>query len=182
MKLRDTDMAGLRLIELESHSDERGSFTRVFCEDVLREAGVPMSAVQVSVSENRLRGTLRGLHFQAAPHAEVKVVRCSRGAIFDVVVDLRPGSDTFQQWRGFELHAGDGQMLLVPQGCAHGFQTLADDTEVTYFISTRYVPAATRGVRWNDPAFDIQWPLAEAPILSPRDAACPDFEPDEGTR
>ena len=122
------------------------------------------------------RGTVRGLHYQAAPHAEAKLVRCTRGRIYDVIVDLRPDSPTFKRWTAVELGADDRRMLYVPEGCAHGFQTLADATEVFYQISAAYDPASQRGVRWDDPAFAIVWPDAPARIVSARDRAFPDFE------
>jgi dTDP-4-dehydrorhamnose 3,5-epimerase len=130
--------------------------------------------VQSSVSFNSRRGTLRGLHYQAAPHGEAKLVRCTRGALFDVAVDLRDGSPTRGKWYGVELSAMNGRTLYIPAGCGHGFQTLADDTEVLYHMSTEYRADAARGIRWDDPTLDIAWPIAE-PILSERDRALPAF-------
>jgi dTDP-4-dehydrorhamnose 3,5-epimerase len=130
---------------------------------------------QCSASFNRRRGTLRGMHWQAAPHEEAKLVRCVRGAMFDVALDLRPGSATFKQWVSAELTPENGRALYVPEGCAHGFQTLADDTEVLYQISCPWQPDCARGARWDDPAFGIAWPLTTQAQMSPRDAAYPDW-------
>jgi dTDP-4-dehydrorhamnose 3,5-epimerase len=133
--------------------------------------------VQSSVSFNARAGTLRGMHYQEAPHAEDKLVRCTRGAIYDVIVDLRPGSPAYCRWFGIELTPDDGRELLIPKGCAHGFQTLADATEVHYQMSYPFVQGAGRGVRWDDPAFGIEWPPAERRVISERDASYPDFQP-----
>jgi dTDP-4-dehydrorhamnose 3,5-epimerase len=133
--------------------------------------------VQSSVSFNSRPGTLRGMHFQEAPHAEDKLVRCTRGAIYDVIVDLRPASPAYCRWFGIELTPDNGRELLIPKGCAHGFQTLLGDTEVHYQMSYPYVPGAGRGVRWDDPAFGIEWPSAGSRVMSERDASYPDFRP-----
>ncbi|HEX6040824.1 dTDP-4-dehydrorhamnose 3,5-epimerase [Longimicrobium sp.] len=172
-----TLLDGAWVVEPEPVEDERGFFARTWCADEFRARGLDPALAQCSVSFNRRRGTLRGMHFQAAPHAEAKLVRCTRGALWDVVVDLRPGSPTFTRWFGVELTADNHRALYVPQGFAHGFQTLADDTEVFYQISVPYAPGAGRGVRWDDPAFGIRWPHADARILSDRDRAYPDFDP-----
>ena len=164
---------------LEPIGDERGWFARTFDAEVFAAHGLDPSVVQCNVSYNARAGTLRGMHFQRDPHGEDKLVRCQRGALFDVIVDLRPGSVTRGEWFGVELTPDNHRSLFIPKGFAHGFQTLADDTEVHYQMSTPYVPGAGDGVRWDDPAFGIDWP--DAPpggrIISDRDAAYPDFAP-----
>lgn len=162
------------IVELEEHVDERGSFARTWCRDEMAEAGLAAELAQCSVSKNRRAGTLRGLHYQRAPHEEAKLVRCTRGRIFDVAVDLRTGSATRGRWVGVELDPENGRALYVPEGCAHGFQTLEDDSEIFYQMSAFYEPAAGSGVRWNDPAFGIRWPLPVS-AMAPRDEAWPDF-------
>jgi dTDP-4-dehydrorhamnose 3,5-epimerase len=161
-------------IELEKQEDERGFFARSWCEQDFQERGLNPRLVQCNVSFNRMKGTLRGMHYQAAPYEEAKLVRCTRGAIYDVIVDLRPSSQTFKQWVGIELTAENHRMLYVPEGFAHGFQTLCDETEVFYQMSEFYHPECARGVRWNDPAFNIIWPVEEK-IISARDTSYPDF-------
>jgi dTDP-4-dehydrorhamnose 3,5-epimerase len=163
------------VIELEPFEDERGSFARIWCRDELADHGLTAELAQCSISRNARAGTLRGLHFQRAPHEEAKLVRCTRGSIFDVIVDLRAGSPTRSRWFGLELEAERGNALYVPEGFAHGFQTLVDDAEVLYMISHPYVPEASAGVRWDDPAFAIDWPEAAARTLSERDRSWPDF-------
>jgi dTDP-4-dehydrorhamnose 3,5-epimerase len=159
MLFHATDLADARLVETIPHRDERGSFARVFCAHEFSQAGLPTDFVQHSVSRNRLKGTLRGMHFQTAPHEEAKLVRCARGAILDVIIDLRPRSPTYRHWQGFELTEDNGRELYIPKGFAHGFQTLTDDAEIHYLISAYYEPGAGSGVRWDDPAFGIKWPL-----------------------
>jgi dTDP-4-dehydrorhamnose 3,5-epimerase len=171
------ELKGAYLIEPERIEDERGSFARTWCSREFAAAGLPAGLEQCSLSANKRRGTLRGLHLQADPHGEHKLVRCSRGAIFDVIVDLRIGSPTFRRWVAFELTADNAKALLIPPGMAHGFQTLADETDVFYQMAESFVPGAARGVRWNDPAFAIAWPAAERRIMSDRDAGYPDFDP-----
>jgi dTDP-4-dehydrorhamnose 3,5-epimerase len=170
----EASLPGAWLIEIEPMADERGHFARSFCRDAFREQGIDTDFIQSSVSFNTRNGTLRGLHFQSAPAAEGKLVRCTRGAIFDVVLDLRPHSPTYLRWQAFELTAVNTAAVFIPPGLAHGFQTLSDETEVFYQMTTRYAPALATGVRWNDPAFGITWPIVN-PILSPRDASYPDF-------
>jgi dTDP-4-dehydrorhamnose 3,5-epimerase len=174
---RETAVAGVWIVEPEPRVDERGFFARTWCAEEFRAHGLNGELAQVSVSYNHRRGTLRGLHYQAAPHAEAKLVRCTRGAIWDVAVDLRPESPTFLRHAAVVLDADNRLALYVPEGCAHGFQTLADASEVLYQMSTAYVPPAARGVRWDDPAFAIPWPPAER-IIAARDRAYPDFRPD----
>jgi dTDP-4-dehydrorhamnose 3,5-epimerase len=169
---------GAYLIELEPYEDDRGLFARVWCRDELAEHGLNPELAQASISRNTRVGTLRGMHFQRPPHEEAKLVRCTRGAIFDVVLDLRPGSTTRCQWFGVELDSTRGSALYVPEGCAHGFQTLIDDTEVLYLISHPYEPEAAAGVRWDDRAFGIEWPDTRQRTISERDLSWPDFEVD----
>ncbi len=175
MIFKPTGLEGAFVIELERIEDERGHFARTWCAEEFRARGLNPRVVQCSVSFNRRRATLRGLHYQAEPYAEAKLVRVTRGRIYDVVVDLRPDSPSFKRWFALELGADDQKMLYSPEGFAHGFQTLADDTEVLYQISESYRPEAARGVRWNDPALSIEWPLAELVVISKRDSAYPDF-------
>jgi dTDP-4-dehydrorhamnose 3,5-epimerase len=173
MLFRPLDVAGLYLIEPERLKDERGYFARIFSNDAFIERGLCADYPQWSVSYNRERGTLRGLHFQAAPHGEIKLVSCSRGAVFDVAVDLRVKSQTYGKWIGVELSADNGAALYIPEGFAHGFQTLADDTEVLYHISQHYRPETSRGVRWDDPDLAVAWPPADRRVISERDHALP---------
>jgi dTDP-4-dehydrorhamnose 3,5-epimerase len=165
-------LAGAFRIEPQLIADERGSFARRFCAEVFRAHGLESDLVQRSVSFNGRAGTLRGMHFQAPPYLEAKLVRCTRGAVFDVMVDLRDGSDTYGRWHGEELSADNRVMLYIPRGFAHGFQTLVDDTEVDYEITPAYVPGADRGFRFDDPSLGINWPIAAA-IMSDRDKALP---------
>jgi dTDP-4-dehydrorhamnose 3,5-epimerase len=165
---------GAYVIDVERHSDERGWLARTFCEREFAEHGLPMRIVQSSTIHSGRRSTLRGLHYQEAPHREIKLVRCTRGSIFLVMVDLRPGSSTRNDWLGVELTASNERLAYVPEGFAQGYQTLEDDTEVLYQMSHHYVPEAARGVRWDDPAFEIDWPAADERIISDRDQAWPD--------
>jgi dTDP-4-dehydrorhamnose 3,5-epimerase len=164
----ETELSGAYIVDPERAADERGYFARTFCADEFAAHGLETRFVQCSISFNPQKGTLRGLHYQAPPHQEVKVVRCTRGAIFDVAVDIRPDSSTFGRWTAAELTAGNGRALYIPQGFAHGFQTLSDDAEVYYEISARYVPESVRGVRWDDPELAITWPIPN-PVLGERD-------------
>ena len=172
MKFVDTSLRDARLIELEPVWDTRGFIARTFCVEEFAAAGLETTFAQHSTSYSARRGTLRGMHFQIAPHEEVKLVRCTRGGVFDVIVDLRPGSPTYRQWTGYELTATNGRQLYIPKGFAHGFQTLDDDSEVAYLISTAYVPGALCGYRYDDPAFAIDWPLQVA-VIADRDLAWP---------
>jgi dTDP-4-dehydrorhamnose 3,5-epimerase len=169
-----TRLADAYVIDLERHTDERGFLARTFCEREFAEHGLQMRIVQSSTIHSPRRNTLRGLHYQEAPHSEIKLVRCTRGSIFLVMVDLRGGSPTRNEWLGVELSAGTERMTYVPKGFAQGYQTLEDETEVLYQMSHHYVPEAARGVRWNDPAFGIEWPAAEQRLISERDQAWPD--------
>lgn len=176
MRFAPTAIPGVLQIELEPQADERGSFARTYCESTFRAHGLEPVGIQCNISVNAKRGTLRGLHYQAPPAEEAKLVRCVRGRLFDVAVDLRPDSPTFRSWLGLELDAERGEALYIPRGCAHGFLTLADETAVYYHMGTEYTPDLARGVRWNDPAFAIAWPFAPLHV-SGRDAAFPDFAP-----
>lgn len=174
MRFTPLALAGAYLVDVEPVGDERGFFARTWCAREFAEHGLSVELSQCSVSYNARRGTLRGLHWQAEPHAEVKLVRCVQGAVYDVLVDLRSGSPTFRQWVAIELRAELRNAVYIPAGLAHGFQSLADHSELLYQISTGYRAGAAHGARWNDPAFAIVWPIAD-PIVSPRDAAHPDF-------
>ena len=175
MKITPLKINGAALIEAEPIGDERGFFARTFCRTEFAAAGLDLDVVQSNVSHNVIKGTLRGLHFQGAPKPDPKLVSCIQGTIFDVVVDIREGSDTFCQWEGFELSAENGKALFVPPGCAHGFITLTGDVRVHYQMGETYVADLARGVRWNDPAFGIDWPMAPQ-VMSERDAAYADFK------
>jgi dTDP-4-dehydrorhamnose 3,5-epimerase len=172
MKLRETPLAGAYLIEAEPRQDSRGYFARTFCQKELGAAGLFERIAQCNVSHNVRRGTLRGLHFQTEPHAEEKIVSCTRGAIFDVIVDLRPGSPTLGKHFAQELTPDGHLALYVPKGFAHGFQTLVAESTVSYLMSNFYVPNSAAGIRWDDPDLNIRWPLAE-PVLSDEDAGLP---------
>jgi dTDP-4-dehydrorhamnose 3,5-epimerase len=175
MKFKQLGLAGAYTIEMERLGDDRGFFARSFCADEFAAHGLPASMPQSSVSFNSRRGTLRGLHFQAEPHAEDKLVRCTAGALFDVIVDLRPGSPTGRRWIGVELSAQNRFALFVPKGFAHGFLTLEDATEVLYMMSVPYAPEFARGVRWNDASLAIDWPF-EPQHITERDAAYPPLD------
>ncbi len=175
MKFQETPLAGAYTIEMDRLEDERGFFARSFCAEEFAAHGLRPAMPQSSVSFNARSGTLRGLHYQAEPHAEDKLVRCTAGAIYDVIVDLRPHSPTTRHWFAVELSAANHRSLFVPKGLAHGFMTLREETEVLYMISVPYVAGLERGVRWNDPAIGISWPAAPS-VVSARDAAYPLLE------
>jgi len=164
MVFTKTSIPGAHLIEPEPRGDDRGRFIRAWCVREFEAHDLPFAPLQANMGFSRLKGTLRGMHFQAAPAAEAKLVRCTRGAMFDVALDLRPESPTYLQWCAAELTPENGRMLYVPEGCAHGYQTLVDDTEMFYMTSAFYTPAAAGGVRFDDPAFAIEWPLPVAAI------------------
>ena len=175
MIFHETKLSGVFEIRLEPKADERGFFLRTWCQKELEAQGLSGRLVQCSLSFNKRKGTLRGLHYQATPHPEIKVVRCSRGEIYDVILDLRPQSPTFRDWTAIVLTAENRKMIYVPAGCAHGFLTLKDETEVSYQISEFYHAESACGVRWDDPAFQIHWP-AKVEVISERDRTYPDFE------
>jgi len=174
MRLLETDLKGVHIIELDQREDERGFFARTFCKNVFEKHGLHSEVAQCNLSHNARRGTLRGMHYQAEPFAEAKLVQCVRGSLYDVIIDLRRDSETYCQWIGVELSAANGRMLYVPEGFAHGFQTLEDDTAVYYQMFQFYAPHFARGVRWDDPAFGIKWPI-KSPIISDKDRHLPDY-------
>ena len=175
MIFKETKLQGAFIVEPDKFEDERGFFAHSWSEREFAGRGLDSRVVECSISFNRKRGTLRGMHYQAAPHGQVKLVRCTMGAIYDVIIDLRTGSPTFKQWVGVELTAENRRMLYIPTDFAHGFQALEDNTEVFYQMSAAYAPESVRGVRWNDPAFDIDWPGAPEIIINERDRTYPDF-------
>jgi dTDP-4-dehydrorhamnose 3,5-epimerase len=173
---RELELPGAFAIDLEPRRDERGFFARAFCGNEFAQHGLETAVVQANLSQNVARGTLRGMHYQRAPYAEVKVVRCVSGAIYDVIIDIRPESPTYRKWLGVELTRDNRRALYVPEGFAHGYQALEDDSEVLYLVSQFYTPSHEAAIRWNDPQFSVRWPLPD-PILSPKDALHPDFTP-----
>lgn len=175
MLIETTSLAGVLLTSVQKIADERGFFARTYCQQEFKDAGVALHLVQTNVSGNKHKGTLRGLHFQDQPRPDKKLVTCTRGAIFDVAVDLRADSATYLQWFGVELTADNRKGLYVPPGCAHGFITLADDTEVSYLMGETYVAELARGARWDDPAFAIDWPISPV-TMNERDSTYPDWQ------
>lgn len=175
MIFTETKLKGAFLIEPERLKDERGFFARIWCQKEFADQGLDPGLVQCSISFNDRRGTLRGLHYQAEPYSEAKVVRCTMGAIYDVILDLCPDSPTFKQWWATELTAANRRMLYLPKGFAHGFQTLEDETEVSYQMSEFYHPEHRRGIRWNDPEFGFVWPQTDERIMSAQDRSYSDF-------
>lgn len=174
MRFVPTDIDGVVVVELEPHRDERGFFARTHCPDAFAAAGHRFTPVQTSLSRNIAARTLRGMHYQAAPHGEAKLIRVTRGRIFDVALDLRPGSATRLRWTATQLSADNGRALLIPEGVAHGFLTLEPDSDVLYQIDRMFEPGHGCGVRWNDPAFAIEWPAAPD-VISGTDIGYPDF-------
>ena len=176
MLFQTTEISGLIAVRLERFVDTRGSFARLFCEDEFASQKLPSKFVQQSLSVTKLTGTLRGMHFQRPPHAECKYVRCVRGSIYDVVADMRPASPSFLHWQAFCLTADDDLSLLIPKGCAHGFQTLTDDCEVLYEMDTPYHPKSANGFRYDDPTFRIAW-AREVTVIADKDLTWPPFLP-----
>lgn len=176
MIFQETKLRGVFEILLEPNSDERGFFARCWCRNEAEKAGLSNRLVQCSISFNKQKGTLRGMHYQSEPYPETKIVRCTRGAIYDVAIDLRPQSSTFKEWISVVLTAKNRKMLYVPEGCAHGFLTLEDESEVMYQMSEFYHPECARGVCWKDPAFNISWP-GPVEVIAERDSTYPNFEP-----
>jgi len=174
MEFHSTTLCDARLIQLEPACDSRGFFARSFCAEEFSAHGLETSYPQHSISFSARRGTLRGMHYQCDPHSETKLVRCTRGAILDIIIDLRPKSPTYRRWQEFELSGTNRRQLYIPRGFAHGFQTLSDDVEVSYLISTPYQPGSAVGIRYNDPTFGISWPLPVTEI-SEKDLQWPDF-------
>lgn len=175
MTFEETEVAGVWVVSLELHPDERGFFARTWCAKEFGDRGLNADLVQCSISFNEKKGTLRGVHFQAQPHAEAKLVRCTRGSLYDVALDLRPDSPTYRRSAGIELTADNHRALYIPEGCAHGFLTLEDHTEALYQMSEVFHPESARGVRWNDPAFAIAWP-DNVQVIAERDRTYPDFQ------
>jgi dTDP-4-dehydrorhamnose 3,5-epimerase len=174
VKFHQTELEGAYIIELDKLEDNRGFFARTFCQKELQDHGLAPTVAQANVSYNAKAGTLRGMHYQIAPYEETKLIRCTRGALYDVIVDLRSDSPTYKQWIGVELTEKNYRMLYVPASFAHGFLTLEDNTEAIYFVSEFYTPGSERGLRWNDPQFDIDWPRS-VDVISDKDATWPDF-------
>ena len=174
MRFEPTAIVGAFFVELDVHEDERGLFARTFCEQVFAQVGIDMRVVQANVSRNPTAGTLRGMHYQAPPHGEPKLIQCLRGRIFDVAIDLRCHTSSCRSSACTELSADDNRLFFIPAGCAHGFLTLEDHSDVLYYMGTAFVPGAGRGVRWNDPAFAIAWPTWPR-LISARDASYADY-------
>jgi dTDP-4-dehydrorhamnose 3,5-epimerase len=174
MRFENVPVDGAFVVHLDERRDERGSFARTYCVDEFTDAGIDFAPVQCNLSRNTAAGTLRGMHFQAPPHEEAKLVQCVQGALFDAIIDVRPGSPTFGRTASLTLDADDGRLLYIPPGCAHGFLTLAPDTAILYYMGSRFVAGADRGIRWDDPALAIPWPGAPA-VISDRDASYPTF-------
>ena len=177
MIFTETNIEGSWVIDLNRLGDERGFFARAWCREEFASRGITADLSQANISWSQRAGTIRGMHFQRAPHSEMKAVRCIRGAVFDVVLDLRSDSQTYCQWHGEQLSSDNHRMLIVPEGCAHGFQSLEDDSEVFYLVSSAYAAESEGGVRWDDPAFGIKWPLPISEI-SAKDSGHSDFQPE----
>jgi dTDP-4-dehydrorhamnose 3,5-epimerase len=177
MIFTETKLKDAFIIEIEKIGDERGFFARVWCQNEFEARGLNSCWVQANLAFSKKRGTLRGLHYQIAPYEEAKLMRCIRGAMYDVIVDLRQDSPTYKQWLGVELTEDNRRMLYVPEGFAHGYQTLVDDTEVFYPVSQFYTPGAERGMRWDDPAFAVEWPVTENLTVSEKDKSWPEYLP-----
>jgi len=175
MQFFETPIQGAYRVELDRRGDDRGFFARAFCQQEFEVPGIRHEILQANFSRSLVQGTLRGMHYQRGEHAETKVVRCTYGRIFDALVDLRPDSPSYKQWYGLELSRESGTALVIPEGCAHGFLTLEPECDVMYLVTANYAPEHEAGVRWNDPAFGIEWPIAPA-LISDRDQAHPDFK------
>ena len=174
MQFKETKLSGAYIIDLDTLEDERGFFARAFCQKEFEENGLKSNIAQCNLSFNHKKGTLRGMHYQVKPYEEVKMVRCTQGKILDVIIDLRKDSATYKKWVGVELSAENNSMLYVPEGFAHGYQTLEDNSVVYYQVTEFYQPGSERGIRWNDPAFNIDWPL-EISVISDKDNSHPDY-------
>jgi dTDP-4-dehydrorhamnose 3,5-epimerase len=175
MTFTETNVQGCFILGPDRFDDERGFFSKIFDAREFTQRGLDTDFAQFNLAYNHRKGTLRGMHFQSPPHEEVKLVRCTRGAVYDVIIDLRPASPTYLQWSGVELSADNYLTYYVPRGCAHGYLTLTDHAEVTYNVTAAYAPHSARGVRWNDRAFAIKWPI-QPTIINPRDANYPDYD------
>jgi dTDP-4-dehydrorhamnose 3,5-epimerase len=174
MEFKETRLSGAFLVKQKKIVDERGFFARAWCQEEFKQQGLNPQMLQLNTGFSHQAGTLRGMHYQEAPHAEAKFMRCTRGAVYDVIIDLRRDSPTHGEWVGVELTADEGAMLYVPEGFAHGYQTLADNTEIYYMTTALYAPQAAKGVRYDDPAFGIVWPLAVT-VISAQDQHWPDY-------
>lgn len=179
MRFTETPISGAWLVDLDRMEDERGFFARAWSAREFADRGLATVFPDVNFSLSTRKGTIRGMHYQKSPHEEAKFVRCVRGALFDVVIDLRPGSPTFLKWAGFEIRASEYRAIYVPPGCAHGIQSLEDHTEMLYMVSACYQPAAEAGIRWNDPFFGVEWPDVGERIVSEKDQSWPDFSNSE---
>ena len=179
MQFEETELRGAFVIDVDRLEDERGFFGYTFNSDDFAAHGLETRIVQENISYNARRNTLRGMHYQVAPDAQPKLIRCTQGAVYDVVIDLRPDSATHRNWIGVELTAENHRMIYVPAGFAHGFQTLQDHTELLYLMFAPYAPASARGVRWDDPAFGVEWPAADDRIINERDRTYSDYPPDK---
>lgn len=176
MIFKETKLKGAFIVEIEPREDERGFFSRTWCKNEFEKHGLKSELVQCNLSYNKKRGTLRGMHYQDEPYRETKLVRCTKGALYDVIIDLRENSETYKQWIGIELTEDNCKALYVPEGFAHGFQTLVDDTYAFYQVTEFYTPGAEKGIRWNDPQFDIKWPEETKRIISVKDQNWGDFQ------
>lgn len=176
MKFIETKLKGVFVIELEKFEDDRGFFARTFCKKEFEEHGLDLSLAQISIAFNKKKGTIRGMHYMLPPNEEIKLVRCSRGSVYDVVLDLRRDSKTFKEWINMEIGDKNNKMIYLPKGCAHGYQSLTDNTEVIYHMSEIFNAKSYSGVRYNDPAFKIKWPIADNVIISEKDKSHPDFK------
>ena len=174
MKLQETPLPGAYIVELDAKEDQRGYFARTYCRKEFSAAGLHFEVVQCNISNNLRKGTLRGMHYQVDPAAEIKLVQCVSGSLYDVIIDLRPESKTYCRWFGLELSAANRRLLYIPQGFAHGFQTLEKNSTIYYLMSEYYAAQYSRGVRWDDPAFSIKWPLSD-PIMTEKDRLLPDY-------
>jgi dTDP-4-dehydrorhamnose 3,5-epimerase len=177
MIIAETKLRGAFFIDIERRADERGFFARTWCKEEFEARGLSTNLVQANMAFSKRVGTLRGLHYQVKPHEEVKLIRCTRGAVYDVIADLRPESPTYLQWLSVELTADNRTMLYVPEGFVHGYQTLTDNVEVLYQVSHSYSPEAERGVRWDDPRIGIEWPEINVRIISEKDKSWPNYLP-----
>ena len=175
MKFKETELNGAFIIEIEKIKDKRGFFARAWCQNEFKTHGLTPLVVQTNISYNKKKGTLRGMHYQKTPYEESKFIRCTRGAIIDVIIDLRPDSSTYKKWISVNLTADNYKMIFVPEGFAHGFQTLSDHAEILYQVSQFYTPGSEDGIRWNEPGFGIKWPL-EVTVISDKDMNWPDYK------
>jgi len=175
MKFNQLAIAGVYTVDIDKHGDDRGFFARTWCAREFQSVGLKSAILQSNIAVSKEKGTLRGLHYQTAPFEEAKLIRCVRGSMYDVIVDLRRKSRTYKNWVGVELSSESYAMVYVPEGCAHGYQTLERDTEINYHVTQYYSPAHERGLRWNDPQFNIQWPITEGMVISDKDSNWPDY-------